>query len=109
MQGYDDKPISSGYAIYRTWFNAQEVGIDKDPLTEFLARDKDVFNCWIGKYPFPKALSPLILYRSRHAPDRHQLPEGYTRQRSIDSCVSYRVSYVFRTLTAVCLCFQRLG
>ncbi|VDC02943.1 unnamed protein product [Peniophora sp. CBMAI 1063] len=47
--GYDDKPISSGYAIYRTWFNAQDVGIDKDPLTDFLARDEDIFKCWIGQ------------------------------------------------------------
>ncbi|KAA1475574.1 monooxygenase [Dentipellis sp. KUC8613] len=47
--GVDDKPKSSGYAIYRTWFNAQAVGIDRDPLTSFLAEDKDVLYGWIGQ------------------------------------------------------------
>ncbi|KAI0060258.1 monooxygenase [Artomyces pyxidatus] len=46
--GFDDKPKPSGYAIYRTWFNAQAAGIDKDPLTAFLAGD-DVLYGWIGQ------------------------------------------------------------
>jgi hypothetical protein len=59
-QGYDDKPVSSGYAIYRTWFNTEEVGIDKDPLTSFLAKGEDVLYGWIGDYEYLAHLSPWI-------------------------------------------------
>lgn len=46
--GHEDKAMSSGYAIYRTWFNAKEAGIDKDPLTQFLATDEDLLYGWLG-------------------------------------------------------------
>ncbi|KAI0028905.1 monooxygenase [Vararia minispora EC-137] len=46
--GYDDKPLPSGYAIYRTWFDTREVGLEKDPRTAFLAREEDVLHCWLG-------------------------------------------------------------
>lgn len=47
-QGYQDRPRSSGYAIYRAWFNAKEQGVDIDPHTNFLCKDGDVFYGWIG-------------------------------------------------------------
>ncbi|ETW79363.1 hypothetical protein HETIRDRAFT_50323 [Heterobasidion irregulare TC 32-1] len=47
--GYDDKPKSSGYAIYRAWFDAKAAGIDQDPLTAFLAQGEDVLYGWIGQ------------------------------------------------------------
>ncbi|KAI0046171.1 monooxygenase [Auriscalpium vulgare] len=47
--GYDDKPKPSGYAIYRTWFDARAAGIDADPLTTFLAGTEDVLYGWIGQ------------------------------------------------------------
>ncbi|TFK39649.1 hypothetical protein BDQ12DRAFT_682150 [Crucibulum laeve] len=46
--GYLDRPKSSGYAIYRAWFNAQDHGIDKDPLTDFMCKGEDVVYAWIG-------------------------------------------------------------
>jgi len=47
--GYDDKPKSSGYAIYRAWFDTYEQGVDKDPLTNYLVKNGDAFYGWIGK------------------------------------------------------------
>ncbi|KAH7908344.1 monooxygenase [Hygrophoropsis aurantiaca] len=47
--GYNDKPKTSGYALYRAWFDAAENGVDKDPLTKFLCTDGDVFYGWIGQ------------------------------------------------------------
>ncbi|KAH8119508.1 monooxygenase [Phellopilus nigrolimitatus] len=46
--GYDDKPKSSGYAIYRAWFDTHEQGVDKDPLTDFVCKNGDTFFGWIG-------------------------------------------------------------
>ncbi|TFK53831.1 monooxygenase [Heliocybe sulcata] len=46
--GYDDKPKSSGYAVYRAWFDAYEQGVDKDPLTKFMTENGDCFHGWIG-------------------------------------------------------------
>lgn len=41
--GFDDKPQSSGYAVYRAWFDVAESGIDTDPLTkEFVEHGKDI-------------------------------------------------------------------
>jgi len=47
--GYDDKPKSSGYAIYRTWFKTKDTDIKEDPLTSWLIKDHDTFNGWIGE------------------------------------------------------------
>ncbi|KLO05518.1 monooxygenase [Schizopora paradoxa] len=47
--GYDDKPKSSGYAIYRAWFDTHEQGVDRDPLTDYLVKNGDAFYGWIGK------------------------------------------------------------
>jgi hypothetical protein len=49
MKGYSDNPKSSGYAIYRAWFDAEEHGIKTDPLTDFLAVREDKLHVWIGK------------------------------------------------------------
>ncbi|TFK48069.1 monooxygenase [Heliocybe sulcata] len=46
--GYEDKPKSSGYAVYRAWFDCAEQGVDKDPLTSFICQGKDLFYGWIG-------------------------------------------------------------
>jgi len=44
--GYDDKPKSSGYAVYRAYFNAEEAGIADDPLTrEFVANGDSHTGC----------------------------------------------------------------
>ena len=39
--GFDDKPVSSGYAIYRAWFNAEDAGITEDLLTRELVVNGD--------------------------------------------------------------------
>jgi len=36
--GYDDKPHSSGYAVWRTWFTSEELA--KDPLTEWITNSQ---------------------------------------------------------------------
>ncbi|KAF8142161.1 monooxygenase [Boletus edulis] len=47
--GHHDRPHPSGYAIYRTWFDAKEQGVDTDPRTSFLCKDGDVLYAWTGK------------------------------------------------------------
>ena len=52
VKGYDDKPRSSGYAIFRAWFDAIEQGVDKDPLTDYMTKNGDAFYGWIGELQF---------------------------------------------------------
>ncbi|KAI0015276.1 hypothetical protein F4780DRAFT_773670 [Xylariomycetidae sp. FL0641] len=44
--GFDDKPKASGYAVYRTWFPADEIA--KDPDLRYLTDDGDKHVCWLG-------------------------------------------------------------
>ncbi|KAI0595446.1 hypothetical protein F4775DRAFT_604985 [Biscogniauxia sp. FL1348] len=44
--GYDDKPKASGYAVYRSWFDAAEIA--KDPDLRFLTDHGDKHVCWLG-------------------------------------------------------------
>jgi 2-polyprenyl-6-methoxyphenol hydroxylase-like FAD-dependent oxidoreductase len=44
--GYEDKPKSSGYAVFRAWFTNEEM--IKDPETKHFCENGDTFNGWIG-------------------------------------------------------------
>ena len=44
--GFTDAPKASGYAIFRSWFDADP--IRNDPRTNHLVKDGDSFNGWIG-------------------------------------------------------------
>ena len=44
--GYEDKPKSSGYAIFRAWFTNEKMMAD--PETRQFCEDGDAFNGWIG-------------------------------------------------------------
>lgn len=44
--GYEDKPKSSGYAVWRAWFS--NVNMIKDPRTKEFCENGDTFNGWIG-------------------------------------------------------------
>ncbi|KAH8595536.1 putative monooxygenase [Bisporella sp. PMI_857] len=44
--GYEDKPKSSGYAVYRTWFDSAELA--KDPDTAWLVNNGDQHCAWLG-------------------------------------------------------------
>ncbi|KAK5175141.1 uncharacterized protein LTR77_000278 [Saxophila tyrrhenica] len=44
--GYEDKPKSSGYAVFRAWFT--NVDMIKDPETKRFCENGDTFNGWIG-------------------------------------------------------------
>ncbi|KAJ9129790.1 FAD/NAD(P)-binding domain-containing protein [Coniochaeta hoffmannii] len=44
--GYEDKPKSSGYAVWRTWF--PNTDMLADPLTAHFCNNGDTFNGWIG-------------------------------------------------------------
>lgn len=44
--GYEDKPKSSGYAIWRTWFPNNDMLAD--PATRQFCENGDTFNGWIG-------------------------------------------------------------
>lgn len=44
--GYDDKPKSSGYAVWRAWFSNKDM--IADPRTAHFCTDGDTFNGWIG-------------------------------------------------------------
>jgi hypothetical protein len=50
MKGYQDNPKPSGYAIYRAWFDAEEHGVTKDPMTDFMTIDGDQFKVWTGRW-----------------------------------------------------------
>ncbi|EON98472.1 putative salicylate hydroxylase protein [Phaeoacremonium minimum UCRPA7] len=45
--GFDEKPQPSGYAVFRTWFAADEVA--KNEKTKHLVENGDSHNCWIGQ------------------------------------------------------------
>ncbi|KAL1848896.1 hypothetical protein Daus18300_013455 [Diaporthe australafricana] len=44
--GYEDKPKSSGYAVWRAWF--ANTDMIKDPRTKEFCENGDTFNGWIG-------------------------------------------------------------
>ncbi|KAI1165643.1 putative monooxygenase [Nemania serpens] len=44
--GYDDKPKASGYAVYRSWFDADEIA--KDPDLRFFTDNGDKHVAWLG-------------------------------------------------------------
>ncbi|KAI0399725.1 hypothetical protein F4802DRAFT_620860 [Xylaria palmicola] len=44
--GYEDKPKSSGYAVWRAWFPNKDM--ISDPLTAQFCENGDTFNGWIG-------------------------------------------------------------
>ncbi|OAA57107.1 Aromatic-ring hydroxylase-like protein [Niveomyces insectorum RCEF 264] len=44
--GYEDKPKSSGYAVWRAWF--PNTDMIKDPRTKEFCENGDSFNGWIG-------------------------------------------------------------
>ncbi|KAI0467662.1 hypothetical protein F4859DRAFT_517827 [Xylaria cf. heliscus] len=44
--GYEDKPKSSGYAVWRAWFPNKDM--IADPLTAQFCESGDTFNGWIG-------------------------------------------------------------
>ncbi|KAI0861513.1 putative monooxygenase [Xylaria cubensis] len=44
--GYDDKPKPSGYAVYRCWFDADEVA--KDPDLQYFTNNGDKHVAWLG-------------------------------------------------------------
>lgn len=46
--GYEDKPKSSGYAIYRTWFDSAVLA--DDPDTAWMVTNGDRHCCWIGEF-----------------------------------------------------------
>lgn len=46
--GQEDKPKSSGYAIYRTWFDSAELA--KDPDTAWMVNNGDRHCAWLGSY-----------------------------------------------------------
>ncbi|TPX12501.1 uncharacterized protein E0L32_006913 [Thyridium curvatum] len=45
--GFDDKPKSSGYAVYRAWFPADKLA--KNPITKHLVENGDTHSGWIGR------------------------------------------------------------
>lgn len=44
--GYEDKPKSSGYAVWRAWFSNKDM--IADPETKHFCENGDTFNGWIG-------------------------------------------------------------
>ncbi|KAI1200771.1 putative monooxygenase [Nemania serpens] len=44
--GYEDKPKASGYAVYRSWFDASEIA--KDPDLQFFTDNGDKHVAWLG-------------------------------------------------------------
>jgi 2-polyprenyl-6-methoxyphenol hydroxylase-like FAD-dependent oxidoreductase len=48
--GYEDKPKSSGYAIYRTWFDSARVA--EDPDISWMVTNGDKHCAWLGECVF---------------------------------------------------------
>jgi 2-polyprenyl-6-methoxyphenol hydroxylase-like FAD-dependent oxidoreductase len=44
--GYEDKPKSSGYAVYRAWYNTEDIAAN--PRTRFLIENGDKHVVWLG-------------------------------------------------------------
>ncbi|KAL3426058.1 hypothetical protein PVAG01_02849 [Phlyctema vagabunda] len=44
--GYEDKPKSSGYAVYRTWFDSAKIAADPD--IAWMVNDGDKHVAWLG-------------------------------------------------------------
>jgi 2-polyprenyl-6-methoxyphenol hydroxylase-like FAD-dependent oxidoreductase len=51
--GYEDKPKSSGYAVWRAWFPNKDMMADPD--TKQFCENGDTFNGWIGKLSVNRA------------------------------------------------------
>jgi flavin-dependent dehydrogenase len=47
--GYEDKPKSLGYAIYRTWFDSAKVA--EDPDIRWMVENGDKHCAWLGMWP----------------------------------------------------------
>lgn len=47
--GYEDKPKSSGYAIYRTWFDSEKIA--QDPEISWMVTQGDKHCAWLGRFP----------------------------------------------------------
>ncbi|KAK0725033.1 hypothetical protein B0H67DRAFT_480682 [Lasiosphaeris hirsuta] len=45
--GVEDRPLPSGYAVFRTWFPADE--LRRNPTTRYLVEHGDSHNGWIGQ------------------------------------------------------------
>lgn len=68
--GYEDKPKSSGYAVWRSWFSNKDM--IADPETRQFCENGDSFNGWIGKFAHIIMFEILVLTR-RSGPDVHFL------------------------------------
>ncbi len=44
--GYEDKPKSSGYAVYRAWFSSDELA--KDPDVKWMVENGEKHCAWLG-------------------------------------------------------------
>lgn len=69
--GYEDKPKSSGYAVWRSWFSNKDM--IADPETKQFCENGDTFNGWIGKL---RLFSRYFSYEhllTRPGPDVHFL------------------------------------
>ena len=49
--GYDDRPKSSGYAVYRAWFDSKDIAAN--PRTKFLVENGDTHSAWLGSALMP--------------------------------------------------------
>ena len=69
--GYYDAPKSSGYAIFRAWFDGAE--LRKDPVCAHLAAEGgDQKNCWIG-------------------PDVHFIASAYKKGKEFNWVMTHKV------------------
>lgn len=79
--GFDDKPKSSGYAVFRAWFNAEESGISTDPLTKEFVENGDTHTGWLG-------------------PDVHLLVASCKQGKEISWVCTHRVSFLSSEISA---------
>lgn len=61
--GYEDKPKSSGYAVWRAWFSNKDMLAD--PETKQFCENGDTFNGWIGKLNLNGNLSDEMLMHAQ--------------------------------------------
>lgn len=59
--GYEDRPKSSGYAVWRAWFPNKDM--IADPETKHFCDNGDTFNGWIGTSSLPQSVYAQNLLR----------------------------------------------
>jgi len=89
--GYEDKPKSSGYAIYRTWFDSAKVA--EDPDISWLVTNGDKHCAWFGKFLFSTSMKAVI--NKNIGPDIHFIAASVKNGKDFSWVCTHKVGFCF--------------